>query len=56
MLEEKESFLENSKLIDCGDKYIDGHDAAKALGIEFEKDTGGFGNVSVNKTYKKLSK
>lgn len=35
--EDKEKFLRHMKLLDLGDKHIDGHIAAKRLGIEIPK-------------------
>ena len=34
--EQKEEFLEKLKLMEIGDKYLDGMEVAKALGIELE--------------------
>jgi len=47
--EEKESFLKNSGLIDFGDKYLDGWDVAKTMGIAIEKDSSGYPKSNVDR-------
>lgn len=37
--EDKEHFLEAAGLLDYGDKYLDGYQAAKKLGIPMDKET-----------------
>jgi hypothetical protein len=40
--DEKESFLKNAGLLEAGDKYLDGWDVSKKLGIAINKDVTGY--------------
>lgn len=53
--DEKESFLKNAGLLECGDKYLDGWDVAEKLGVKFEREVEGFGKLKVDRKYKGLT-
>jgi hypothetical protein len=52
---QKEEFLQKLKLLDLGDKYIDGLAAAKILGVKIEQPRAEWPRIRVNKKLAELT-